>query len=360
MDHGLFGGCSMTLQLLGTQLVFPDNGYYSNGNGIATAAPNQLTLDAAGKKAASIFDPPLAGVFDAVQFRVNTKTTNGDVDVRVETVDPTSGDPTGTLVSAGANVTVTITAANSILTATFTTPPTLAPGTPVAVVIVNTTGSYTITESSVIMGTPYPDYYNNVSWAHQNAGVMLNISIGGSYISLPGAWNCSGTITSTFNSGSAGFDELGIKFSLPFGFRLIGFKAYVDNDNDAQIVVYDASNSVLATLTLLKGIRQGASSYAQFVYLTTPLTIAANTVYRVTYKPTTTSNIVVAVQTFSAAAVRAAMPGGANFVQTQRVDAGAFTETTTNQTQLGLVIDAIDVPVGGLLLPNGFDGGLVA
>src|SRR5688572_2287311 len=74
----------------------------------AVAPVVSLTLDASGEKIGWVLQAAATGAIDAIWFRTGTVTTGDTVDVRIETVDPSTGLPTGTLWSANTNVSVVI------------------------------------------------------------------------------------------------------------------------------------------------------------------------------------------------------------------------------------------------------------
>src|SRR3990172_8330277 len=154
----------MALQSVVALLPIPDI-----PTAIAGGATHQsLLLDAADEKAAFIFRAPKAGDITEVVFLTGTVTTGAIVDVRIETVSLTNGDPTGTLWGTTTNGAVVIanTDDNVFKTATLTLAATVAKGDLLSVVIVNPTVSpgnlNVVTSLDHSAGFPYRDLFTTV------------------------------------------------------------------------------------------------------------------------------------------------------------------------------------------------------
>ena len=95
----------MALQTFGGTLQYPG---MPQINLITVASSGALS--SSGFKAAVIVNAPATATIHTIGFYVVSKTTNGNVVVSLETVDATTGMPTGTAYGGSANVTVSITA----------------------------------------------------------------------------------------------------------------------------------------------------------------------------------------------------------------------------------------------------------
>jgi len=216
--------------------------------GFASAGPtfNSYTLDADGEKLAFIMHAPKTGTISKVCFRTGTVTTGATVDVRLETVDATTGDPTGTLLGTNSNGAQVIADANDnvFFTTALTTGVAVTKGDLMAVVIVVPTGAnlalVDLADDSGSSGPifPYSTQFAAAAWTKSATGSGIICALeynDGSYAYQPLMWPLSATQTDTFNNSSSP-DERGNKLSLPFPARVTGFWVWVDIDGDADIV----------------------------------------------------------------------------------------------------------------------------
>jgi hypothetical protein len=325
----------------------------SAGNGAPSF--NSYLIDAANEKLAFILYAPKSGSIRKVGFRTATVTTGIAIDVRIETVDATTGDPTGTLWGTNTNVSHTIADADDnvfLVTAALTADAVVTKGDLIAVVLAGPgAGSFAInfaelTDDSVSSGPvfPYTDHFTG-TWAKATTGggqiFALEYS-DGTYAPIPNVWPIGQVQTDTFNSGSA-TDERALKFKFPFPVRVTGFWAWLDLDGDCDVVLYDSDGTTaLLTKSLDKDIRVGTVGRTMTGFFSGTVNIAANTFYRLAIKPTSGTSLSSYRLQTNTAALMDAMSGGANFHGSSRVDAGAWTDATTDRPLFGLYVDCCD------------------
>lgn len=323
--------------------------------GLRATAAGSLLLDAAGEKAAFIFRAPKAGNIRKVGFRTNTVTTGVvDLDVRLETIDASTGLPTGTLWGTNTNGLVTIadTDDNKFFVVTLTADATVAKDELVALVIVPPGSGFNFNIASTIaggfasnMGTPYNALYTT-SWAKtlSSAGNVgyIEYSDGSA---VPSDFLPVDTMASTlFNNGSTP-DERGNLIQLPFPVRCSGIwaSAGLSVANGAFDYVLYGPSGQLAFVSNDSDISDGSATnrwtYRQF---TTPVELLPDTNYRAVVKPTTTNNIVLYSFTTLTAAMMAAI--APNIQHTERTDAGSWTETNNRFSCIGLILDGYAKP----------------
>lgn len=321
-----------------------------------------VTIDAANEKVAWIFNAPKSGDIRKVGFRTGTVATGATVDVRIETVDAATGDPSGTLWAANTNVSHAIANGDDsvwLTTAALTADATVVKGDLLAVVIANPGASFgniafgAFDDDSASSGPamPYQDLFT-ASWTKQTAGGGWLIAVeysDGSYAYVPGCWALSSVSTDTYNSGSTP-DERGVKFRLPYPVRVTGFWAWLDLDGDCDIVLYDSDGTTaLLTKSLDSSQRVGTAGRLLYYNFASTANLSANTYYRLVIKPTTVTNVSSYRLTAPSSAAMDTYHGGQDFHNTTRTDAGAWTDTTTDRPMLGIVADAFDdaVSAGG-------------
>lgn len=337
----------MTIQALGGPIILPSIDF--------TVIPGftAMLIDAAGEKAAFIFEVPKSGTISAVGFRVHSLTTAQLLRAGLETVDPLTGDPTGT--QYGGSVAGTVTPVDSTYhTVTLGTAATATAGDIVALVIQfdATAGSLNITQLNIenaLSGFPYCDHYT-AAWAKQTQTIpVASVEYSdGSYAYCGGMMPLSNYAITLFNSGSAA-DERALRINAPVPLRVIGMQAMVDLDEAADFVLYDSTGTALATVSLDKDFRAQAARGLIRRRFANAVTLSANTTYYAAVKPTTVTDVGLAEWTLPSAAARAQMHGGTNLSLATRVDGGAWTETQTVIPLIGLIVDGLDNGVGGAI-----------
>lgn len=309
---------------------------------------SSILLDAANEKYACIIDVPKSGTIDKIGVRFGAITTGATLDVRIETVSTTTGDPTGTLWAANTNGALVVVGGDALTwkQVNLTAGAAVSAGVPdtIAIVIANPAaafGNLNVSVWGAAMNFPYNDHFT-AAWA--KTANMPNIGIGYNDGSWGENFPCLAmeTLTSrTFHLNTAGADEYALRFSLPFRATVIGFWAMVDLDGDAEFRLYDGT-TVIATFVADANMRgqAGFSMYrAKFPVLSTLL---INTEYRLAIRPTTATAVGLAYGVVDTAAIMQAMPGGTALHGSQRLDSGAWANTTTERPWLGLILSQLD------------------
>lgn len=321
-------------------------------------------LDAAGEKAAFIFQVPKSGTISHVHLRSNTVTTAGDADIRLETVDTTTGDPTGTLAGTNSNATLNIATGTTWYRVALTAGLAVTRGDLLALVVANTTGNYTIT---MFDGTtsgrsyPYTDFFT-ASWVKFSNTMVAIIEYNDvTYPYLPGAFPVK-TLTNIAISTTTTPDEIGNKFVAPGPLRVIGCGIYGNVSQAFELHLYDSGNTSIASVTTAADpqVRSAVGAGMHEYYFNTDVTLTAGATYRIVLKPTSTTSLTVQVLDLDQAGYMSAMPGGTNWQYTSRVDAGAFSETSTRRLPIWLLVDGISDGAGGVRVHPGMSGGINA
>lgn len=309
-----------------------------------------LVIDAAGETVGFIVRAPKAGTISKIAYRVVGVTTPGNADVRLETVDLATGDPSGTLWAANTNATQAISTANIAYTTTLTAGAVVAQGNLLAVSIVNATGNYQIAAVTNTMrgdgGFPYADHYTG-AWTKQIFQPVVACEYNdGSYAPMLGTLPPGINNTVTYNTGTTP-DEGGMLFTAPVGFRVCGWYAAADFDGDCEIVLYDSNNNVLATCALDKDVRSNTAAGTLVGRFSSQITLTAGASYRLIIKPTTATSLTFYFLDVASAALMDCFSAGSSWLYTSRTDAGAWSETTTRFLPMGLMCDGIDAGTSG-------------
>lgn len=297
--------------------------------------------------AGNVFQATRAGSLTKVGFYVVSCSANATVDVRVETVGA-DGNPTGTLVGATTNVNFNITTSmtNVWQEVTLTLPATITRGQMLAVVISNTVspGTFIIGAPGTSAGQwqlPYSDLFT-ASWAKGASPYSMGVMVDGTWMRVPGMFPVNGLGITGYGS-TTNPDERGIKITLPFKARALGVWASdyaVGSSSDFAWKVYDDTGAALINKTWDPDHRSNLNSNGRNTfYFDSPLTIEANRAYRITKLPSTTNQVGFQFMNVSNAALMSAINMGFSSISTQRVDAGAWTDTATQILLMGLIID---------------------
>lgn len=335
---------------------------------VGTAAPAHtgLTMDAAAEKYAMIFDVPRSGVLESFEFRTATVLNNPDNGIRIsfQNLDA-SGDPDGTQ-DQFRDITGTINSntwfAPGLITSDGTdggVKRTVTAGDRLAVVIefisFTASDSFQIAGLSMVSGSAelldtqnYVDHFT-AAWAKNTTvlplGALKYVTDG--FVPIHDQIYPVQTFnTRTYGNGSTP-DEIALYFQVPFSGACDGFWVRSDVDADVDVVLYDSDGtSTLASYTIDSSARittAGAIYQGHWA----PVTLSANTNYRLSIKPTSASTFSLYTLTTNSAALMGGAPGGTAWHRSERTDAGAWSQTTTERPLAGLHFASVDVSAGG-------------
>jgi hypothetical protein len=312
-----------------------------------------MLIDAATEKTAFLFYAPKTGSIDRLCFMTQTVTLGTTVDVRLETVDTATGNPSGTLVGTNTNASQVIADANDStwFEVTLTAAASVTAGQFLALVVANSgSGNLNIgaTNAGTGMSSPIPGYTSlyTGTWT-LNAGRM---GIGavryddGSYPHVSGLFPITSLATATDLHTGTTPDEVGNIFVAPISCTVAGLYALIINWAPAdtfELVLYEVSGgTVLAAAT---GGGQSATTPNKWWQFATPQDITAGDTYRVVVKPTAATALRILDITVNTAA-KDSMAGIGTWGMTRcsRTNAGAWDDTaTTRQTACGLIVSHV-------------------
>lgn len=308
-----------------------------------------LTVNA-NNKVANVFQVPSGNSLSKVGFFVVSCSANATVDVRIETVGA-DGNPTGTLVSAGANVNHNITTAmtNAWQEVTLGTAAAVTPGQLIAVVVSNTVSAGTFIVGTPANATgqfqmPYCDVFT-ASWSKTTANTLLSaVQIDGAWANVPAIIPATALTQAAFGSTSSP-DERGNKITLPFAARAVGIwalNAYTNTSSAFNYKVYDPDGVALVDEAWDADYRSSLNSNGRTTfYFDSPVTLARNQPYRISIVPSSTNTVSLSRITVNASEYMNAMDLGSNCIETTRTDAGAWTDIDTSRLLMGWVLDRV-------------------
>jgi hypothetical protein len=242
----------------------------------------------------------------------------------------------------------------------------VAPGDLLAVVI-EFNGSGRLGADSVIVKSPTLNFahlqdgvaHYTGTWANlvHAANVVLGFS-DGTFGALEGSSPCTLFGQQNFNSGSNPA-EYALEFSFPFNCKIDGMWACVVlsvNNKDFEVVLYNGTTAMTggtiavdANAVTNTGVRVFYAPFSQ------ELTLAANTTYRLAFKPTTANGMGLIYLDVANAAHFQGHSGGAAWCWGNRASGGSWNSPTTTRRPLaGVRVSSIDLPTGGPRIGGGW------
>ena len=260
---------------------------------------NELNLNAANLAVAYTWPTGVgkAGNLTKIHFDVRSLTSAGDIDVSVETLDATTGEPTGTLISAGASVTMSLTAAQNEIAELGTDAVIADVNTPFAVVFRNPgSGFANWTESSLGASGAYTTNweYNGSSWSvgSRNGKCTLEFDDGEKVHPSTGFVNYAGG-TPSFNVNDSPNEYAGL-WNVPFDCKVAGFAMRTFGGSSypgtAELGFLDSDDTLVGSTTTktFSGFKNG--TYVP-IWLDSELTITAGEEYRSYCKAISTGDV---------------------------------------------------------------------
>lgn len=342
----------------------------------AVAVSSAISMSANNSKIGWVFRAPRTGNLAAVGWRTTAVSVGGTIDLRLETVDDTTGSPSGTLVDTNTNVSLAITTgeANTLITSTLTAAAAVTAGDVIAWVPTNPGASPANLSAAGLTlpggncNFPYLLQHNGTSWTKISTAVpLLMVQYDdGIWYPVTGALPPATPVNTTAFSTSSTPDVRGLRFQLPVAVRVTGAWVSMDLDGDCAVrlvsTAYNqgAGTGILATATLDANVRGPNSATIYYVTFDTPVDLAASTYYRLIVEPTTTTNLSVYDASVASAAQLAAFAGGADFHLTTAKDPTGdgdwtnYNSGTFRNPYMGVLFDAVDVGGGGGSTPTAF------
>lgn len=313
---------------------------------------NTATLDAAGEKIAYITYVPEDGTITHVTFRVAGLTTAQTLRVSLQTLDA-SGNPSGTLYGGSTAGTQASPTANTWYRVALGTGATAVGGDRIAIVVEwdATAGSLAINTylapASYGPQMVYMAEYTTGAWVKTRTRLgMFAFDYSGTYYPLIAA-PVTGA-SEAYHDGLAN-DERGNRFVLPFKARAIGawFHGQIfSTAGSGQVKLYGETTESVALA--YASLAAPADYHTHFVFFANPVSLNANTTYRLALRAThATEYVGILVGTATTNATLGAFDWGANTYYTARGNDGAWTDTNTKVSIMGLILDRLSDDAGG-------------
>lgn len=333
-------------------------------------------IDATGEQAAVILRCPKAGDLDRFDFLIGTVTNSPDNGLRAsfQGVSAATGLPDGTVLGATNNAKVTY--AHTVTTGwkstNFGETVTVTRNQLIACVvdIPSFTAGDSVALSHIVWsetkGNPYGVSATSTKQRQARLIIALHYTDGYAFLA-PAHPGIDTHPVVAYNVNTATADEWGMAFQVPFPCKLNAVEALFSANAagaDFELLVYDASDVVIATLTQDGDVMASTGVDENVFFLQSELTLTANTTYRVTLRPTTTNQLQLRYFTFQSLALMDTIEGGQNFYMTSRLNqAGSWTNYnsgTFRRPRIALHLTAFDdaVSAGGMVRHPGMAGNL--
>jgi hypothetical protein len=338
----------------------------------ASAVGASSLIDAASERAWSLHGVMRSGGGNIrnIHFRTNTVTTGATVDCRIETVD-TSGQPSGTLWATNTNISQVIADADDNVlfrTANLTASATVAIGDIIAIVIETPSGNLNIARPMAVVGSrgfPYPGGPLNTNKVDLSGG-QFAIEYDDGIIEMA-PYTVAGCFSPTTVSVSTATnpDEVSNLFTCPMSCRCVGWWAALALSASItyRISLYQSGNNTpLATSTMDSDYTTSAAirTYMNaWDDITNGITLSAATDYRIAFcalsgtNTSTFRNTVERNGVFRSLGLPGIQASVRNRSGTTDPDSAAWTETSTQMYQIGILLDQVDngAGAGGLAIP---------
>ena len=345
----------MALVTMPNPIAWPGiTGYYSGGLFLTTAA----TLSSVGHYYCYVFVAKEDMTVSHVGVRCGTATGSPTITFSIETVDTSTGLPTGTLWATKTSGTSGTVTSNTYVLQALTASASITRGQVFAVKIALASGTSQLIsgwqgQSSWQLRSNLPYLVNNTGTPAKAIwqDMMGSLALGSSSTTFYQIPNCiPGTAgaTNTFNNTNSA--KRGLLFTPPMNCRAIGIR-WLNNTavGDYNAGLYDNSGTELSSSsTAFDGDLTAASTSGAYhtVYFDSAVTLTAGTAYRVAIEPTSATNVNVSTLTLPSANYRSASPAG-TMAQYTTFASAAWDDTNTSVLPImDLIIDQVDNGAG--------------
>jgi hypothetical protein len=317
--------------------------------GMVLSAGN--TLDAAGEYEAHIISPITSMTVSHVAIRMSAATGSPTVIVRLESADA-SGNPSGTVLGATNNATVTSgTLTTAVTVLALGESATLVPGTNYFLKLIYNSGTSVatrLTNANVVHNLPYRVANVTGSAVKSTNPIVPWFALGSSSTSfyhLPNYWPMDAFSQSTFtNTNSA---VRGNKCTMQFPCRIVGMQITGGTSlGDYNILLQDGSNNTLEGSAIDGDHNVASSNLCKIHLFDTPVVVAVGDVIRYGVEPTSATAVNYALATTFGTDYMSASPGGPNLMGSSRAS-GTWTDDTDGYYLMDLLVDQIDDGTGG-------------
>lgn len=302
---------------------------------------------------AYVCQSPVTDTIDFIKIWTGTNAVAGNSDVRIETIDDTTGLPSGTLVTVGGNVTVAFNAATTEFTATFGTPVSVTKGLRIAFVFqqpASSPPSYQLRSSGETLPKEFPYAVRKITGVSTKSNSDLAIAVHtttNGYVEMNSGHPISAATTPTSSpsfTSASNPNRYGNKFIPNAALRVTGCWIYYTPSTTSDFIVelYDSANNVIASYTHDANDQQ-AGAGLNFYEFTSSVILQPGATYRIAQRPTTANGLTQDYIPYASAAYLPAASGAGKFTGTTSGNGTTWTDSTTDLRFIGIIWDGIDI-----------------
>lgn len=347
----------MALQSLNHPIAWPDvTSHFPGGPSLSTGAE---TIDAAGEYVANVQYAREDMTVTHFGIKMRVATGSPIVDLRIETVDATTGYPTGTLIGTNTNIVTTALDTNFNLFA-LTAAATIPVGTVFAAKCAYSSGTSAsmglLGNTSPTRGAPYwvtslDSVTSKVSLTNNRCWALGSSST--TFYSVSGMLPAASVTAGTFNNTNSA--RRGLRFQVPYKCRMAGIRYYtgITNNGNFNLRVFadDGTTALDGGGVSFDGNQLGETGTAvsELWLGSTRPTLSPGTWYRAVVEPSSATNMNFYTVTLPSANYRSAWRGGTNYHYTSYASS-VWTDSGTDTVPLiDILIDQLDdgVNTGG-------------
>lgn len=348
----------MTQVELGASILWP--GFAGVGSWSSSAATG-VTLDAAGEYTGVAVCASEAMAISHVYVRNNASAGSPTIDIRIETIDATTGLPTGTLWATNTNIVTGALASNTTAIYALTATANISRGEWFAIKLAYNSGtSVAISKHreqvlALVSGVYQIENTGTPATALLSAG--MSVAVGSSstaFYDIPGCLPYVSDSTVAFDNSTAG-DARGARFRVPMDCKIRGVLA-----NAGSVVAADYNLKLLDDAgTLIKstahdGDIQVLSTGGILSRFDADQSLSRDTWYRLVFEPSETGTNVRFVTFVVLDDTQGALPCGANMHYTTFTTAGGWVDSTvTTIPFFDLLISHLDDGAGSTAPQHG-------
>ncbi len=320
--------------------------------GAQTAAPGfgSVTLTTTAHYQALVFRAPKTGLLRAMGVQISAVVGSPTADFQFETVDATTGLPTGTLFATNTSKTGVSVVASYQQSGDFTADASVTQGDLLAAVIRFATGTSITTRQVDETRSWFPYLVGNATKSPNSASTISVKYSDGTYAYIPGTAPFSALGSVAFNSGSTP-NHRGNQWTAPVPVRAVGAWVVTSNAQNYDLIVatdnWDgtADNDGTSNLAVSVDKDQVAGTGPPvFILSSTSLPFTVGTIYRAILKPGA-SSVTTYESTVSAAAIYDQLELGQTFFRstaTNPTNAASWSPGTTSRPYCGFWVDQFD------------------
>ena len=357
----------MTLTALPAPIILGPQNPIVVGMNLTTTlgSQNTTTFDGAADGMAIVFQAQSTTVPDLVSFVVNAVTvagTTGDIEATLQTVDASSGLPSGTIVTNSNTATSTISTTGVKTISGIAGTATVTVGEFYAIVIQAGSGwdrTMTINynfSGNVQQGFPYITFKNGAgAWSKSNTGTVgwqMGIAdSSGNYMYIPGCCGAASVALQSF-SNATNPDERGNRFVVNAPTTCIGVQVWLAGGPGANdsftIALYSGHTGTPSTLAskAVDGDYQ-VSGAGHTIYFDTAVNLSAGTTYAVALKADGTDTASIPRHDYSSNAHLGNYFSTSFYSTTRNNGSGAFTDDDAKVYAIFPVLSQFDDAAGG-------------